>query len=110
MSLPGFEEVIRQAQDFQNRLQKIKDDLSRRTLETSVGGGMVKVIASGSGRIITVELEPSVVDAKDIEMLQDLLVAAVNQALDDARHLSTEAIRTLTGSLPIPPGLENFLI
>jgi DNA-binding YbaB/EbfC family protein len=110
MSLPGFEEVIRQAQDFQNRLQTIKDDLARRTVETSVGGGMVKATANGSGRIIKIELEPTVVDAKEIEMLQDLVVAAVNQTLDAARHMSTEAIRTVTGSLPIPPGLESFLI
>jgi nucleoid-associated protein EbfC len=110
MSLPGFEEVMRQAQDFQNRLQKIKDELARRTVETSVGGGMVKVTASGSGRIVKIELEPAAVDAKDIDMLQDLVVAGVNQALDEAHRLSTQAIRTLTGNLPIPSGLESFLV
>jgi DNA-binding YbaB/EbfC family protein len=109
MSLPGFEELVRQAQDFQQRLQKIKDDLAQRTVETSVGGGMVRVTASGSGRITNIELEPKLVDPKEIEMLQDLMVAAVNQAIEAAHQMSSEAIRALTGGLPIPPGLESFL-
>ena len=109
MSIPGFGELIRQAQDFQQRLQQIKSDLAQRTIQSSVGGGMVKVTASGSGRIMKIELEPKLVDQNEIEMLQDLVAAAVNQALDDARHMSTEAIRSATGGLPIPPGLESLL-
>lgn len=109
MSLPGFEELVRQAQDFQQRLQKVKDDLAQRTVETSVGGGMIKIKANGSGRIVSIEIEPKLIDPNELEMLQDLLVAGVNQALNDAHQMSNEAIRALTGGLPIPPGLENLV-
>jgi nucleoid-associated protein EbfC len=107
MNVPGLEDLMRQAQDFSQRLEKIKEELAHRTVSASAGGGMVKVEADGRGRITKVEIEPQIVEDNDVEMLQDLVCAAVNQALQNARDMAAQATRSLTGGLPIP-GLDSL--
>ena len=107
MNVPGLEDLMRQAQDFTQRLEKMKEELARQTVSASAGGGMVKVEADGRGRIVKVEIESAIVEENDVEMLQDLVCAAVNQALQNARDMAAQATRNLTGGIPIP-GLDNL--
>ncbi len=105
MSIPGMQDMLRQAQAFSEQFTRMREELARRTVEASSGGGMVKARADGRGRILAVEIERQVVDPDEVEMLQDLVTAAVNQALGAAKEMAAEATRSLTGGLPIP-GLD----
>jgi hypothetical protein len=103
-----LEDIIKQAHDFYGRLSKLKDELSTYTVEGDAGGGMIKVYADGLGRILRVEIEPEIVNIDEQEMLQDLIVAAVNQALDVSKEKASELTRRLTGGVYIP-GMEDLL-
>jgi nucleoid-associated protein EbfC len=105
---PAFEDALKQAQAFAERLGRLKQEVAQRTVEASAGGGMVRAVADGAGRVREVRIEPQVVAAGDLEMLQDLVVAAVNQALAEARRLSKEALREASGGLPLG-GLGDLL-
>jgi len=107
-NLPNMEDLLRQAQDFSGRLSQLKEELARRTVEGSAGGGMVKVTADGQGRIRRVQIEPAILNPPDPEMIEDLVCAATNQALQAARQMAAEASRALTGGMSIP-GLEGLL-
>ena len=107
MTVPGFEDLIRQAQAFTQQLARLKEELAREVVQASAGGGMVVVEANGRGQLLKVVIEPQVADPDDLEMLQDLVVAAVNQVLKKAKELATEKTRQLTGGLPIP-GIEGL--
>lgn len=87
---------------MQNRLVKIQEELANETVEASAGGGVVKAVATGQQKIVSVEIDPSVVDAEDVEMLQDLVVVAVNEALTKAQELAAQRLSSLTGGIKIP--------
>jgi hypothetical protein len=87
---------------MQNRLVKIQEELANETVEASAGGGVVKAVATGQQKIVSVEIDPSVVDAEDVEMLQDLVVVAVNDALTKAQELAAQRLSSLTGGMKIP--------
>jgi nucleoid-associated protein EbfC len=108
VTIPGFEDLMRQAQEFSQRLQQIQEDLSHRTAEGSAGGDMVRATADGRGRILKILIEPTLLQQPDREMIEDLVTAAVNQALSAARQMAQEAMRGLTGGMPIP-GLDSLL-
>jgi len=80
----------------------MQEEVGKRTVEASAGGGMVKVVANGKQEVLELVLEPEVVDPEDIEMLQDLVLAAVNEALRKAQAMMTEEMSKLTGGLKIP--------
>jgi hypothetical protein len=103
-----MEDLLRQAQDFSARLDQLKEELARRTVEGSAGGGMVKVTADGLRRIRRVQIEPSLLKSPDPEMIEDLVCAATNQALEAAQQMAAEASRALTGGMSIP-GLEGLM-
>ena len=107
MSIPGLEDMLTQAQAFSERFAKLREELAHRTVEASAGGGMVKARADGRGRIVGVEIERQVVDPEEVEMLQDLVIAAVNQALGAAKEMAAEATKSLTGGISIP-GLDSL--
>jgi DNA-binding YbaB/EbfC family protein len=96
-----FSALLKQAQDMQSRLAGAKERLRHRTVESSAGGGMVAVTANGALEIVRVKVDPSVVNPNDIEMLQDLVVAAVNEAIRRSQEVAREEIQQATG-LPIP--------
>ncbi len=108
MTIPGFEDLIKQAQAFTQQLAHLKAELARETVAASAGGGMVTAQANGRGQLLKVTIEPQVADPGELEMLQDLVVAAVNQALQKAKELAAEKTRQLTGGIPIP-GIEELL-
>jgi DNA-binding YbaB/EbfC family protein len=87
---------------MQNRLVKIQEDLANETVEASAGGGAVKAVATGQQKLVSIEIDPSVVDAEDLEMLQDLVVVAVNDALTKAQELAAQRLSALTGGMKIP--------
>jgi len=99
---PNMKEMMRQAQRLQAKIGKLQEELAQRTVEASVGGGMVKAVANGKPEIVSISFEKEVVDPDDIDMLQDLVVAAVNEALTRAKEMVESEMSKLTGGLNIP--------
>ena len=94
--------IMKQAQKMQAQIAKIQEELALKTVEASAGGGMVTVVANGKQEIVSIKIEPEAVDPQDVEMLQDLVVAAVNEALRKAQEMVAEEMRKVTGGLQIP--------
>ena len=97
-----FGDIMKQAQQMQEQLAKLQEEAGKKTVEASAGGGMVTVVANGKQEILSVKIDPEVLSGNDRAMLEDLLVAAVNEALRKARDLMAEEMKTLTGGLQIP--------
>ncbi len=97
--------LMKQAQQMQERVKKLQEEAAGKTIETSAGGGMVTVVANGRQEIISIKIDPAVVDPKDTEMLQDLVAAAVNEALRKSQELMKEEMANLTAGMGLPPGL-----
>lgn len=104
---PNMGNIMKQAQQFQSKMAKLQEELGERTVEATAGGGMVTVTASGKQEIVAIRVEPEVVDPEDVEMLQDLIQAAVNDALNRAKEMVNEEMGKLTSGLNLPniPGL-----
>ncbi|MBI4837836.1 MAG: YbaB/EbfC family nucleoid-associated protein [Nitrospirae bacterium] len=102
MSKKMFGDIMKQAQKMQQEMGKIQEEAREKTVEASSGGGMVTVTASGAMEIVSIKIEKNVVNPDDIEMLQDLIAAAVNEALRRAQNLVAEDMSKLTGGLQIP--------
>ncbi len=98
----GMGNLMKQAQQMQARMAKMQEEVGKRTVEASAGGGMVKVVANGKQEILSIVMEPEAVDPDDIEMLQDLVLAATNQALRESQAMMTDEMSKLTGGLKIP--------
>lgn len=97
--------LMKQAQQMQERVKKLQEEAAGKTVEASSGGGMVTVVANGRQEVLSIKIDPSVVDPKDIEMLQDLVAAAVNEALRKSQDLMKEEMGKLTAGMGLPPGL-----
>ena len=78
--MPNMGQIMKQAQKFQTKMAKLQEELSEKTVEASAGGGMVTVVANGGQDVLSISIDPEVVDPDDVEMLQDLIMAAVNDA------------------------------
>ncbi len=102
MAKMGFGQLVKQAQKMQQQIAKIQEEAASKTVEASSGGGMVTVVANGRQQILSIRISPEVVDPQDVEMLQDLVVAAVNEALKKAQEMVAEEMSRITGGLPIP--------
>jgi DNA-binding YbaB/EbfC family protein len=98
----GFGNMMKQMQKIQQEMERIQEELANKTVEGTAGGGMVKVVANGKQEILEVKIDPEVVNKDDVEMLEDLIVAAVNQAREKAAELQAEDMAKLTGGLKIP--------
>ena len=94
--------LMKQAQQMQKRMLDIQEELATRTVEATVGGGMVTAIVNGQQELMSLTISPEVVDPDDIEMLEDLIVAAVNEARHQAQELMTQEMTKLTGGVKIP--------
>jgi DNA-binding YbaB/EbfC family protein len=102
----GIGEFVRQAQKLQAQMAKVQEEMAAKTVEGSAGGGMVTAIANGKQEVMSIKIDPEVVDPNDIEMLQDLVVAAANDALKKAQEMVTSEMSKLTGGLNLNlPGL-----
>jgi DNA-binding YbaB/EbfC family protein len=98
----NMQEIMRQAKRMQKRMEEAREEAGAKTVEGTAGGGMVVVTANGRSEIISVKIEKEVVDPEEIEMLQDLVVAATNQAIQRANEMMQQEIGKVTGGLPIP--------
>jgi len=94
--------MIRQAQELQQRMMKLQEDLESATVEASAGGGVVKVVVSGKMRLESLEIDPEVLTSEEPEMVQDLVVAAVNEGIEKAQEMASSRMSALTGGLNIP--------
>ena len=101
--MKGMGNMMKQAQKLQQKMAKLQEELAAATVETSAGGGMVKVVANGKQQIVSIQIEKEVVDPEDVEMLQDLVLAAVNDALTKSQEMvSQEMGKLMPGGLNIP--------
>lgn len=100
--MKNMNNMMKQAQMLQKKMLKAQEELATQTVEASAGGGMVKVVANGSQKIESIVLEKEVVDPEDVEMLQDLVLAAVNDALKKSQEMVSAEMGKLTGGLNIP--------
>ncbi len=89
-------------QQMQNKMLKIQEELAKETVEATAGGSAVTATMTGQQKLLSVKIDPEVVDPDDVEMLQDLIVAAVNEALDKSRELTTQRLSSITGGLKLP--------
>ena len=96
--LKGLGDVFK----IQQKVQKMQQELAERRVEASSGGGMVRVVANGRQEILELHIDPEVVDPAEVDMLEDLVLAAVNEARQKAQQLMTEEISKITGGLQIP--------
>lgn len=98
----NMNKLMKQVQKMQKDMVKLQEELKEKTVETTAGGGVVKAVANGNKQIISIEINPEVVDPDDVEMLQDLIMAAVNEALKKAEDMVGDEMGKLTGGLNIP--------
>jgi nucleoid-associated protein EbfC len=101
-SIGAMGDLLKQAQEMQTRMAKIQEELANKTVQGSAGGGMVQVTVNGQFHITAVQIEPSVISPSEKEMLEDLILAAVNDGMRKARELASSEMSKLTGGLKIP--------
>jgi hypothetical protein len=95
-------DMMKQAQKLQARMLKMQEELAQRTVESAVGGGMITVVANGKQQVVSIRIEKEVVNPDDVEMLQDLVLAAVNDALHKSQEMVASEMGKLTGGLNLP--------
>lgn len=94
--------MIRQAQELQKRMMRVQEELESATVEASAGGGVVTVVVNGKMRLESVNIARDAVDPEDVEMLQDLVMAAVNEGMEKAQEMAAKRMSAVTGGLNIP--------
>jgi len=107
MSKKMLGDLMRQAQKLQDEMMKAQEEAKKKTVEATAGGGMVTVVASGAGELISIRIEKDVVNPDDVEMLQDLILAASNEAIRRAQETVNSEMSKLTGGLNLP-GMGNL--
>lgn len=103
MGMPGnMGNMMKQVQQMQKQMQKMQEELQEREVEASAGGGAVSVKINGKKEVLEIKISPEVVDPEDVEMLQDLIIAAVNEALRKIEDMTSNELGKLTGGINIP--------
>ena len=100
--MKGMGNMMKEAQKLQARMLKMQEELAEKTVESAVGGGMIKVVANGRNQVVAIRIEKEVVNPEDVEMLQDLILAAVNDALTKSQEMVAAQMSKLTGGLNLP--------
>jgi DNA-binding YbaB/EbfC family protein len=100
--MADFMKILQQAQEMQGKFQTMQQELQSQTVTASAGGGMVTVVANGQGTIRSIKIDPTVVSASDVEMLEDLLLVAVTEAQKKAQDIAQGEMGKLTGGLNLP--------
>ena len=100
--MADFMKILQQAQEMQGRLQTMQDELAQKTVSAAAGGGMVTVEADGRGQLRKIHIDPSVVNAADVEMLEDLVLVAVTEAQKKAAALAQDEMTKLAGGMQLP--------
>lgn len=94
--------LMKQAQKLQKQMEEMREEIEKKTVEASSGGGAVTAVVSGKKQIIDIKIKPEVVDPDDVEMLQDLIIAAVNEAISKAGEMMEQEMAKVTGGFNIP--------
>ena len=97
-----MQKMMKQAQEMQSKMQKKQEELKDKTVEASAGGGVVTVVVNGGQEVVEIDIDPEVLDPDDIEMLEDLVLAATNEAMNKAKDMMEQEMGQLTGGLNIP--------
>ena len=100
--MQNFGNIMKQAKKMQERIGQLQQELEAKTIEAQAGGGMVRVVVNGKFEIVSLKIEKEVINPEDIEMLQDLIVAAVNEGIRKAQAMASEEMAKITGGLGIP--------
>ena len=106
--MTNFQQLFQMGQQVQARISQLQTELGNRTVTCSSGGGMVTVTADGRGHLRSIKIDPSVVSSSDVEMLEDLVLAAVNEAQQRAETLAQEEMKKLYGGLNLPFGMPGL--
>lgn len=97
--------MMKKVQKLQNEMKKMQEELKKKTIDVSAGGGAVKIVMNGEKQVQSLVIDPSAVDPEDVEMLQDLISAAVNEAIKKVDDMMASEMGKLTGGLGLPPGM-----
>jgi len=94
--------LLKQAQQMQAKMAQVQAELAEKSVEASAGGGMVKVVMNGKHQVVSVTIDPEVVDPQDVEMLEDLVAAAVTEAANRVEEMVRDEMSSITGGMPLP--------
>lgn len=97
--------MMKQAQQMQKKMAVMQEELATQEIEVSVGGGKVSVTANGAGQVLNIKIDPAVVDPEDVEILEDLVLSGVKQAIEQAQSANSEEMSKLTAGMGLPPGM-----
>ncbi|MGA7105237.1 MAG: YbaB/EbfC family nucleoid-associated protein [Candidatus Deferrimicrobiaceae bacterium] len=100
--MKDMQEILRQAQRMQERLARAQEELAEKTVEASSGGGMVTAIVNGRQEVVSIRIEKEVVSPEDVELLQDLVAGAVNEAMSRSRKMMADEMAKITGGMNLP--------
>ena len=100
--MKGFGNMMKEAQKLQAQMEKMQEEIGKKTVEATAGGGMVTVEVNGKQEILSIKIDPEVVSKDDVQMLEDLVIAACNEALRKSRELVQQELGKLTGGLKLP--------
>ena len=98
----GFGNLLKQAQQMHTKIAQLQEEMAGKTVEASAGGGMVNIVMNGKQEVLSIRIDPEVVNREEIEMLQDLIAAAMNEAIRKSHEMMTEEMKKITGGLAIP--------
>jgi DNA-binding YbaB/EbfC family protein len=98
----GFGNLLKEAQQMHTKITQLQEEMAGKTVEASSGGGMVNIVMNGKQEVLSIRIDPEVVNREEIEMLQDLIAAAMNEALRKSHEMMTEEMKKITGGLAIP--------
>ncbi|KAB2952989.1 YbaB/EbfC family nucleoid-associated protein [Heliorestis acidaminivorans] len=98
----NMQKMMKQVQKMQTDMAKMQEELAERTVEATAGGGAIKVVANGKNEVLSIEIAPEAVDPDDVEMLQDLVLAAVNESLRKSQEMVAQEMSKITGGVKIP--------
>ena len=98
----GFGNLLKQAQQMHTKIAQLQEEMAGKSVEASSGGGMVNIVMNGKQEVLSIRIDPEVVNREEIEMLQDLIAAAMNEAIRKSHEMMTEEMKKITGGLAIP--------
>lgn len=104
----NIQKMMKQMQKMQKQMLETQKGLETKEVEVSVGGGKVTVRANGAGDVLAVKIAPEVVDPEDVELLEDLVLSGVKQAIEKGKQMAADELKKVTDGLPMPPGMGGF--
>ncbi|MGA1824341.1 MAG: YbaB/EbfC family nucleoid-associated protein [bacterium] len=99
--MKNMQEMLKKAQEMQQKFSQIQQEMEEKTVEGTSGGGMVTAVVNGKGRLLSLVIDPEIVDKNDIEMLQDMIIAGVNKALENSQEMVNEEVKKVSGNIDI---------